>query len=144
MLLQSSWRKNGYEHFFQGPLLTPGRVPPVKSPEPFSPVSPGPGQGWGGNPGAIGLTPPSQFPPGQDLWVQPCPSPLPPSRKTLGIKSTPPGGFSLVTHRSIPHTPQRPVRIPLAVPPSLHMTQDKPPLWGEGQLHRRMEPLSSA
>lgn len=48
---QSSWRKNGYENFYQGPLLTPGRVPPVKSPEPFSPVSPGARPGVGREPG---------------------------------------------------------------------------------------------
>lgn len=48
---QSSWRKNGYENFFQVPLLTPGRVPPVKSPEPFSPVSPGARPGVGREPG---------------------------------------------------------------------------------------------
>ena len=47
---QSSWRKNGYENFFQGPLLTPGRVPLIKSPEPFSPVSPGARPGVGREP----------------------------------------------------------------------------------------------
>lgn len=42
--------ENGYENFFQGPLLTPGRVPPIKSPEPFSPVSPGARPGVGREP----------------------------------------------------------------------------------------------